>query len=395
MARRGRCKFRCTAELIGAGARRVASFAAATMVRLATRTIASIASLIALSGLIDAASSAGDLARQYSTGQQHASQLQSSIQADTSRIQGFEGTIGSLQARLAVIQRSVSVQEALLGTVRLQLAGARSRLAQLRAQYAHDRQVLAAQLLADYESPPPTVVGVIVDARGFDELLNGLTDLRAIGRQNAAATRLVDSARLAVAAQARRLAGVAARRERATAAVLVERDEVVQLRLSIVGRELVYERARAQKTGELSALRRTLAHEASVLEQRAAAAQAASVGSAPAPPGGCIETPFVAHGGEYGFFQAPGTNYSVNEEPVIAARLDAMGKALQLHLSGISGYRSPQHSVEVGGFADDPHTRGEASDTPGVEGVPEATLEEYCLTRPFPGPREADHIQEL
>jgi hypothetical protein len=51
--------------------------------------------------------------------------------------------------------------------------------------------------------------------------------------------------------------------------------------------------------------------------------------------------------------------------------------------------------VEVGGFADDPHTRGEASDTPGVEGVPEATLEEFCLTRPFPGVREADHIQEL
>jgi hypothetical protein len=27
--------------------------------------------------------------------------------------------------------------------------------------------------------------------------------------------------------------------------------------------------------------------------------------------------------------------------------------------------------------------------------VPEATLEEFCLTRPFPGAREADHIQEL
>jgi hypothetical protein len=47
----------------------------------------------------------------------------------------------------------------------------------------------------------------------------------------------------------------------------------------------------------------------------------------------------------------------------------------------------------VGGFANDPHTRGEASDTPGVEGVPEATLNQFGLTRPFPGPAEADHIQ--
>jgi hypothetical protein len=94
-------------------------------------------------------------------------------------------------------------------------------------------------------------------------------------------------------------------------------------------------------------------------------------------------------------FLAPGTNYSVGEEPIIAARLDALGIALHLHLIGISGYRTPQHSVEVGGFADDPHTRGEASDTPGIEGVPEAILAEYCLTRPFAGPAEADHIQEL
>ena len=109
----------------------------------------------------------------------------------------------------------------------------------------------------------------------------------------------------------------------------------------------------------------------------------------------CVKKPFVAHRGAYGFFPAAGRNYSVNQEPMIAARLDALGKALRLHLIGISGYRTPQHSVAVGGYADDPHTRGEASDTLGVERVPESTLESFCLTRPFAGAREADHIQEL
>ena len=100
-----------------------------------------------------------------------------------------------------------------------------------------------------------------------------------------------------------------------------------------------------------------------------------------------------AHGGAYGFFQAPGTNYRVGDEPKLAARLDALGKALHLHLIGLSGYRTPQHSVEVGGFANDPHTKGQASDTPGVEGVSEATLNQFGLTRPFGGAAEADHIQ--
>jgi hypothetical protein len=102
---------------------------------------------------------------------------------------------------------------------------------------------------------------------------------------------------------------------------------------------------------------------------------------------------FVPHGGQYGFFPDAGKDYTAGEEPEIAARLDALGKALHLHLVGISGYRTPEHSVAVGGFANDPHTRGEASDTPGIEQVPESTLKQFGLTRPFAGTAEADHIQ--
>ncbi|MGB0096888.1 MAG: hypothetical protein WBP81_30650 [Solirubrobacteraceae bacterium] len=341
------------------------------------------------------AASRGDLASRYSSGQQHAKALQSKIQADSAKLQGFEGTASSLEARLEVIARSVAVQEQLLASVTSQLSEARSRLQTLQRQYARDRQVLASQLVADYESPPPTIIDVVVDAHGFDDLLNGLHNMKAIEQRNAQETRAVNSARLAVGRQARQLATVQARRHRATVAVLVERDNVAQLRLSIVRRQLATARDRAQSATQLERLRNVLAREAAVLDQRAAAAQAASSGGAALAPGRCVNTPFVAHGGDYGFFPSAGTNYSVNQEPIIAARLDALGKGLQLHLIGVSGYRTPQHSVEVGGFADDPHTRGEASDTPGVEGVSESTLASYCLTRPFGGPREADHIQEL
>ena len=95
------------------------------------------------------------------------------------------------------------------------------------------------------------------------------------------------------------------------------------------------------------------------------------------------------------FVPDPGTQQTQGQLPLLTRQLDALGKALGVTIYGISGYRTPAHNVAVGGFADDPHTLGEASDTPGVEGVPEATLERFCLTRPFPGPREADHIQEL
>jgi hypothetical protein len=336
-----------------------------------------------------------DLTSRYKVGEERAQALRSQIAAQSRRIQGYEGSISSLQGRLDVIQRSVDAQELILGTISRQLLDARARLGELRVTLARDQETLAAQLRARYESPPPSLMSVVVDAGGFNQLVNGVRDLTSIERANVAATRAVTDARTAVEAQAVRLGLAQTRRKRAMAAVLVERDQVAQLKLSIVDREVGAQRVRTGESGRLATLRRTLVHEAAVLDAQAARAQTLSSGGAVAPPGGCANTPFVAHGGAYGFFQAPGTDYSVNEEPVIAARLDQLGKALQLHLIGISGYRTPQHSVEVGGFADDPHTHGIASDTPGVEGVPESTLEQFCLTRPFPGPREADHIQEL
>lgn len=346
-----------------------------------------------------AGSSSADLASRYQAGKRRAGQLRSEIEADSTKIHGFEGTIGSLEERLSSIQRSIAIQERQLADVRFELGQAQTRLTRLQAQLARDRRILAAELVAEYESPPPTVMNVVVDAHGFNDLLNRLNDLRAVERRNTHIVRLVTRTRIAVAAQTRRLTSIERRRQRAVTAVIVERDDVAQLRLSIVRRELVYVNARSRQATELSSLRRTLTRQATVLDRRAAAAARASgfgaaTGGAAIPPGRCANTAFIAHGGPYGFFPAAGTNYSINEEPIIAARLDQLGRALQLHLIGVSGYRSPAHSVEVGGFADDPHTHGVASDTPGVEGVPESTLTQFCLTRPFPGAGEADHIQE-
>jgi peptidoglycan hydrolase CwlO-like protein len=361
------------------------------------RRTTTAAALGAIAIVVSAAAvpSRANLASRYAAGQRQAGALQSAIQAESSRIEGYRGTIASLEGRLHAIQRSVDVQERLLVEVRSELVDARARLHRLEAQLVRDQRVLAAELRAEYESPPPTIINVVVDAHGFDDLLNRVNQLKAIERRNAEAMRMVRDQRRAVAAQTVRLTAIEARRRRATAAVVIERDQVARLRLSIVDRELTVSRQRAANARRLHALKRTLARQATVLDRQAAAAAALSTGGAPAAPGTCASAPFIPHGGEFGFFQAPGTNYSVGEEPTIAARLDALGRALQLHLVGISGYRTPQHSVAVGGFADDPHTRGEASDTPGVEGVPEATLERFCLTRPFGGAAEADHIQLL
>ena len=106
-----------------------------------------------------------------------------------------------------------------------------------------------------------------------------------------------------------------------------------------------------------------------------------------------------------GFVADPGTIQSVGQLPVLTARLNQLAQALGVVVYGISGYRTPAHSVAVGGFADDPHTKGEAEDI-GVNSllrssaarITEAQLAQFGLYRPFdpsddPGNTEVNHIQ--
>lgn len=99
----------------------------------------------------------------------------------------------------------------------------------------------------------------------------------------------------------------------------------------------------------------------------------------------------------------PGVNMSVGKEPQIAADLKKFSAEMNEAVYVISGYRSPAHSVEVGGYADDPHTRGEAADiglgSPTVAsmlGVAEKFIAAAGLYRFDPtSPKEANHVELL
>jgi peptidoglycan hydrolase CwlO-like protein len=355
-------------------------------VQIRSRRLAVVLSLLA-AGAITAAPVGADLQSQIDASQSRDRALQSEINSDSHTIDGFQGRIDDVQARLAGIQHSLDLEAAQLAQLRAQLCPARGRLVVLRLQLAHDREVLAEQLVGQYESPRPDLVSVVLDANGFADLLERVDQLRAIADQNTSTTTRVRDEGIAVRKLSRRLTGMVAAQQHVTAAQMIQRDEVAQLRFALVARQAVFIRSRNRRNAQLASLR----SRRKALEKRLASYQvrvAAAYGL-----GGGPVVPFSGGGGAYGFFPAPGTNYSYGVEPILAARLDRLGKALHLHLIGLSGYRTPAHSMEVGGFSNDPHTRGQASDTPGVEGVPEATLRSFGLTRPFGGAAEADHIQ--
>jgi peptidoglycan hydrolase CwlO-like protein len=348
-------------------------------------------SAVAVGGGPAGATSPSALSQKIQAARVHEQALQAAINADSGKVDSFNGRISDLQTRLNAVQSTVNYETGVLNTTRGELGGARSKLSRLQAQLARDRGILDSQLVAAYETPAPNVLTVVLEAHGFSDLLERMNDLKLVSNENATVTQEVRGEDAAVLTQTRTLGRIEARQQLAADSVLVQRDEIAQLRLAVVSKQLVYARARSAKAAQIGAIsnqRKALVSQLEAMTPSVDSAEASAPSLTAAAGGG-------GGGAGSGFFQAPGTNYSVGVEPELASRLNTMGKALGLHLIGISGYRTPEHSVEVGGFANDPHTRGDASDTPGVEGVPEATLEQYGLTRPFPGAAEADHIQLL
>jgi Peptidase M15 len=110
-------------------------------------------------------------------------------------------------------------------------------------------------------------------------------------------------------------------------------------------------------------------------------------------------TPFGTDHG-WGFVADPGTVQNVGELPIITRDLNQLGIDLHVTIYGISGYRTPAHSVAVGGYADDPHTKGEAEDI-GVNSllrssaaqITEAELAKFGLYRPFDPTGAADNTE--
>jgi hypothetical protein len=100
----------------------------------------------------------------------------------------------------------------------------------------------------------------------------------------------------------------------------------------------------------------------------------------------------------------PGGDMHQGQEPQILRDLYALSRELRATVNVNSGYRTPAISVSVGGFADDPHTRGEAADI-AIAGVDmsqieplESQLKAVGLYRPlYPsmGLAEDNHVQLL
>jgi murein DD-endopeptidase MepM/ murein hydrolase activator NlpD len=181
--------------------------------------------------------------------------LQRDVQGYSARIAELQPRIDSLQQRQDGIQSDLDASEARLGKTQSDLRAERKRLVRLRAKLARSREVLAARLVELYQADKPSLVAVVVNSKGFADLLERGEFLNRIGQQDQRIVRSVKAARVEAIATEARLSKLEARQRTTNERIESRRDEVAQVKGRLVSARGTIAEARASRNKLLRSVR--------------------------------------------------------------------------------------------------------------------------------------------
>ncbi|MBV9797041.1 MAG: hypothetical protein JO039_03260, partial [Solirubrobacterales bacterium] len=265
-----------------------------------------IAAIVILGGLGAAAAiplqssadpSLGQLNSQLSQEQSRQQGLSASIAGLAASISSLNGQIALVQSREAAVRAELDSDRTTLARIRVSLQRERRLVRVLKARLAQARMLLARQLVSDYESDRPDLVSVVLESRGFTDLLERFTFLHRAEVQQQTIIQITRSAKAQADAAERHLAKMEA------AEVLVTREATIRERAlegmnALLGskqaalqhvrdaQQVALGASQARGLELRSAIARIQAEQAAAaqaaLAEQAAAARAAQAASAPA-----------------------------------------------------------------------------------------------------------------
>jgi septal ring factor EnvC (AmiA/AmiB activator) len=242
--------------------------------------IAAIVCAIALCWVL-ASSSSADVSTQLDAAKSAASQLHAQIADDSAQITKTTDGLESAQARLDEVQSDLDRRVDRLKSVQNQLLSARDHLVDVENHLKVATKALAANLVAGYESQPPSLVSVVLSSHGFNQLLNQISFAGKVARQNAEVVDQTRIARSEVKAEATHLETLEQRDRALAKQVLAERNQAAALQAALKQQQITEIAARAKAHGRYATVvARVSSLQKKLNAQEAAAARAAGESAA-------------------------------------------------------------------------------------------------------------------
>ncbi len=259
-----------------------------------TAVAAAAVTLLVLAGLPTAGSAAtpslGTLGSQLGQVRARQESLAESVASLGQLIAGLDGQIALVQSREATMRSELAADETRLAEVKLQLIAERKHLVVLRHRLALAKLILSRQLVSSYESDKPDLTTVVLDANGFNDLLNQIAFLGRAEKQQQTIISLTRQAKAEADAAAKRLAQLQATDKKITADAALRVRALAGMNQLLSDKQAALQSARTAQQSALAAtrargqrLQSEIAHVRAqqLAAERAAAAAAAAQSSTP------------------------------------------------------------------------------------------------------------------
>jgi murein DD-endopeptidase MepM/ murein hydrolase activator NlpD len=181
--------------------------------------------------------------------------LSGDIASYSRKIGALQSNITTLQVRQNRIQADLDAKRARLARIQTDLRLQRARLARLRRRLADARVVLSRRLVDLYKADKPDVITVVLEAKGFADLLERSEFAKRVSEQDSRIIRTVRDAKADATSTSKKLAGLEVEARRIASIIEDRRDEVARVKGTLVDRRDQYAGYRAKKNTVLASVR--------------------------------------------------------------------------------------------------------------------------------------------
>jgi murein DD-endopeptidase MepM/ murein hydrolase activator NlpD len=213
--------------------------------------------------------------------------LTTTISRYRERIERLTGQVAALRTEEAAVRVRLRRKQAELDRAVAELDVAKRRLAEMRARLRRALVTLRERLVAIYEAGTPNVLSVLVEAGGYDDLVNRTEYLNRINGLDEAIVERVRELRDQVKRTVDRLRSAKLRIEAARDAIAAEQRALAEARSALQARQgdlVAARRTRERALQKINAVEQELEGDVSAI-QAELAAQLESTSSAPLPAG--------------------------------------------------------------------------------------------------------------
>lgn len=242
-------------------------------------TVAALASSAAGDDASQLQTKLGSTQSQLSSTKQQEQALSGKISALNGQVSALAGQISLVQAREDAARQRLATYEDHLAAAKAAVTAERKHLAHLRTVLHRALKALSAELVSEYEKPQETFVSLVVNATGFQDLVDNIQDMSDAKKQSQRIITVTRTARVQAQAAAARLTALERTDATESSYAATQTNGLAGMNALLQSREAALADERAAQSAALSAAQAKgsqLQAAITTIQQREAAAKRAA-----------------------------------------------------------------------------------------------------------------------